>query len=741
MEFPVRSPSFSLATLAMASFGGCCALLGGWYLMPALTGVLAIDAALQVGLLTLLTCCTLGAAYAWHRQRSLDIQDLLVFLTAKHNQIPHELLAKHTLEGNVARTVAALRRRMDDQAEELQTLMRLLAQRNVRDTAFIDVLSEGVLILDAERTIVAENQAIETIFGLERGQILGSSVNKLFKPASALEFADWLDQLEMDGAAISRLTGLFGKHADGSDIPLRISLTHLLEADETITFVVFTDLSPQLALESELSESRAFFRSLVENLPVAVFAMDAEDHRYVLWNKAAEALTHARARDIIGKPLLEISDGQPEREYLSDLDLLRDGEVTEVVRSHKIRNRSKRNVLGRTKTVPVHDSEGLITHFLSVTEDLTREIEIQNLLRLQNQRLEHYLETAGSAVVEVDRHGVVQLVNKRMHALLDKPESEIIGKLYIDVFPGNFVDEDVSWEDVTPIFETEQTEITGINSLLNGRYLSWHISRMESDDGETRVIGVADDVTDLVEQKNRAEAANAAKSQFLANMSHELRTPLNAIIGYSELLYEVAEEEERESDSRDLERIRSAGKHLLNLINQILDLAKAESGVTTIELRSFSVEQMVDEIGDLVTSLVDERGNSWSCSGTASSLLKSDELKIRQVLINLVSNAAKFTRDGEISLAYEVTPEIATFEVRDTGVGMDDFALNRIFDPFTQADESTARVYGGTGLGLAICRRFAEQLGGTMTVRSVLNEGSTFLLEVPNRYLEDQSVA
>ncbi len=732
-----RKASHLGALCAVLCFGGFCVLLGGWVILPGMAGWHAAGITLQLALLLVLAGLTACTWFFWRRRRRLEMRELLASLDSPQSLVAEQLAGKRTLDATVARTVANLRERIDDQAREMQELMRLLAQRDVRDMAFIDVLSEGVIMLDSERRIVAENQAVEEIFGLQRNQILGAGMHVFLNEASQEQFNTWHDQLQQSGAAFNDRSGLVGKHADGSDIPLSTSATFLREGANAVTLVVIADLRPQLALESELSESRAFFRSLVENLPVAVFALQAQDYRYVLWNKAAEALTGAPASVIVGKELFEASDGEAQRTYKADLEQLQARASTAIVRNQTVISRSDEEVYVRTKTVPVLDEKQRITHFLSVSEDLTGEIEQQNLLHLQNQRLQHYLRTAGSCVVEVDDQGVIQVINQKLRNLLGKSEDEIVGKLYLDVFPGNFIDESVTWDTLKPVFTGDVDEVK-MNTLLNGRYLSWNISRLE-DPGDVRVIGVADDVTELVEEKNKAEAANAAKSQFLANMSHELRTPLNAIIGYSELLHEIALEEERASDVDDLERICGAGKHLLNLINQILDLAKAESGFATVERHTFSVESMLTEVSDLVRPLVEERDNAWRCSGTVNSPLCSDELKIRQVLINLISNAAKFTREGKVDLQYDVSAEQARFQVSDNGIGIEEEALAKIFDPFTQADESTARVHGGTGLGLSICRRFAEQLGGSLTVRSTLGEGSTFVLSLPNEYRGTQS--
>ena len=251
----------------------------------------------------------------------------------------------------------------------------------------------------------------------------------------------------------------------------------------------------------------------------------------------------------------------------------------------------------------------------------------------------------------------------------------------------------------------------------------------------------AEQLAELVDElritQRQAEAATRAKSEFLASMSHELRTPLNAIILYSELLQEEASDEGDQSSIPDLQRIRSAGKHLLDLINGILDLSKIEAGKMSLALETFDVNVMVDELVDTVGPLVYKNGNTFAVeTDGAIGTMFGDLTKTRQVLLNLLSNAGKFTRDGAITLAIrrsisdDALPCVE-FVVTDTGVGMTPEQSRKVFDPFTQADVTTTRKYGGTGLGLAIVSRFCDLMGGTVLVDSRIGEGSSFTVRLP----------
>jgi signal transduction histidine kinase len=227
-------------------------------------------------------------------------------------------------------------------------------------------------------------------------------------------------------------------------------------------------------------------------------------------------------------------------------------------------------------------------------------------------------------------------------------------------------------------------------------------------------------------------------------MSHELRTPLNAIILYSELLQEVAEDEGNQSSIGDLQRIQSAGKHLLELINGILDLSKIEAGKMMLSLETFTVDAMLRELVDTVRPLVEKNRNVLTVRGGDSlPPMYGDVTKTRQVLLNLLSNASKFTKDGTIDV--DVRPcvfngiEGVEFAVTDTGVGMTAEQVGKAFDPFTQADVTTTRKYGGTGLGLAIVARFCDLMRGTVEVESRPGKGSRFVVRLPRVMTETAS--
>ncbi|NKB49749.1 MAG: response regulator [Alphaproteobacteria bacterium] len=238
----------------------------------------------------------------------------------------------------------------------------------------------------------------------------------------------------------------------------------------------------------------------------------------------------------------------------------------------------------------------------------------------------------------------------------------------------------------------------------------------------------------LLVAKRDAELASQTKSGFLANMSHELRTPLNAIIGYSEMLLEDAEDEGAQTRIEDLRKVHRSGRHLLGLINDILDISKIEAGKVELKFDAVNLENTVDEVESTAAPLMEANDNRFKVVipeeiGT----IECDDLRLRQVLLNLLSNAAKFTENGDIELSVERTDGgWLRFVVSDTGIGISSEQAARLFEPFVQADNDISQRFGGTGLGLAISRRFAEMMGGRITVESELDAGSRFTLWLPD---------
>jgi len=391
----------------------------------------------------------------------------------------------------------------------------------------------------------------------------------------------------------------------------------------------------------------------------------------------------------------------------------------------------------------LRDDQGEIIGYLLIGTDNTarKQVEAERLLLDQRVRDQQFytrslIESNIDALITTDPRGIITDVNKQMEALTGCTRDELIGA----PFKSYFTDAERAEAGIKLVLgEGKVTDYELTARARDGKetVVSYNASTFHDRDRKLQgVFAAARDVTERKRYEESLQQANRAKSAFLANMSHELRTPLNAIMGYSEMLQEEALERNLDGFGADLEKINGAGRHLLALINDILDLSKIEAGKMEVFLESFDVAKLIDEVASTVRPMVEKNANTLHIERAADlGAMHADQIKVRQGLFNLLSNAAKFTHDGSITLDVERQvmegSDWIVFRVTDTGIGLSSEHMAKLFQDFTQADASTTRKFGGTGLGLALTRRFCQIMGGDVTVHSVPGEGSIFTIKLP----------
>lgn len=497
------------------------------------------------------------------------------------------------------------------------------------------------------------------------------------------------------------------------------------------------------SLTKVAQENEANLRSLLENTTDLVWSIDAKYQIQTINTTASDffALIYEHPLNA-GDYILSYLPAEEQENWQKLYDRALHGERFAVEQQFVIGS-SKSIVAVETSFNPIYNKEHHVDGVSIFARDITKRKESEQQLKLQALTFENLSES----VIITNLDGFITDCNSATETIFGYSTAELIGQM------------PEIWHD------------TGANGVLTHRILAG-LERDGRWEGEIRFIrkdgkrgicealvlplfddsgkriaalGVSRDVTkerqhekELQEAKEAAEAANRAKSSFLASMSHELRTPLNAIIGYGEMLEDIALDSGYTDIAPDLKRITTAGQHLLALINEVLDLSKIEAGKVNLYLEQFALNDLISDVVSSSYKLIESNNNRFSLElDEKLGIVYADAVKMRQILLNLLSNAAKFTHDGSITLKVERQPaapdDVIIIKVVDTGIGMSKQEASLIFNAFTQADESTTRRYGGTGLGLTISYRFCQLMGGTIAVESEPGQGSTFIVRLPAR--------
>ena len=513
--------------------------------------------------------------------------------------------------------------------------------------------------------------------------------------------------------------------------------------------VMLTDITRRKHTENELRRSERRYETIASNIPGVVY--QRVRHRdgsfsYPYISPGVRDLYGLEAHKVMTDPNVMLSVLHPEEKerFLESLAASAQNLTPWNLEFRVITTAGKEKwVRGSSRVQRANNGDIVWVGFLlDITKRRTAEIELMQ----KTAMLEATLENMGQGISLIDRDLRITAFNRKFLDILGFPEDLFKPGFSLESAfrynaergeygPGDVEEQvrqrlDLASRFEPHVFERERPdgsviEVRG-NPMAGGGFVTTYsdITRRKQAEKE------------LQEAKDAAENANTAKSMFLANMSHELRTPLNAVIGYSELLLETAEDEGWDEAIADLTKIQASGKHLLALINSVLDLSKIEAGKMDVFLETFDVKRMIDEVAGTIQPLAARKSNAFEVRCPAGiGTMHSDLTKVRQNLFNLLSNACKFTEHGSIALDVSRHGKGGKaryrFAVSDTGIGMSEAQAAAVFEVFAQADAGTSSQFGGTGLGLAITRRFCELLGGGVTVTSEKGKGSTFVIDLP----------
>ncbi len=616
--------------------------------------------------------------------------------------------------------------------------------------SYLEPYEQAVAALDgAIRNVGADKQAAERLVGLVEAkkafatQVIDARRNSGMQAAIALILTGE-DKASMDAVRTAAATLQDTARARISSAEqAQARLGPLLQIVAAAAIVAAFAAVALLAVRRRRAEraSTALLKSVLDNAPVGLGLLNPS-LRVQHMNRALSTMSERALDAAVGGSLWDV---------LPDMRDVLEPRLAEVLKAGRTLTNVEAAVHSRANPallrefqfgffpLPTETGAGSAGAGIVVT-DITYRKRSERRLRESEERFRTLIETSAAIVWKTSPSGELTPPQVSWTAFTGQTQAEYEGFGWLQA---------IHPEDRTATLEAWNSAVAdhtlfSIDHRLRCADGEWRTMAARGvqilDDGETREwVGTHTDITErkqaeeeLSAAKEAAEAANRAKSQFLANMSHELRTPLSAVIGYSEMIEEEMEETGEQHLLGDVRKIQSNARHLLSLINDVLDLSKIEADRMTTFAEDFDVEALVRDVASTVGSLVEQKNNEIVLDLTPGlGTMRTDQVKLRQCLFNLVSNAAKFTEGGRITLRVVRTEDEVEFSVADSGIGMTPEQLAKLFERFTQADVSTTRRFGGTGLGLAITRAFCRLLGGDVTVASTYGEGSTFTIRLP----------
>ena len=503
------------------------------------------------------------------------------------------------------------------------------------------------------------------------------------------------------------------------------------------------DITEEKQAAQKLKESEERFGITFELNPDPVTITAIPSGKYVAVNRAFEIETGYSKNEIIGKTTQEVGLWADDNERVRLFDQLKKskkGEIKGFETQFTKKNGKATASLLSGKMIQIEDK----SYLLSIVKNIQALKDNERILTNEREKLRAYINVAQVVLVVIDRHGDVVLINKKGCEVLGYPEEKIIGTNWFD----NYLPESTS-DKTKKVFNQllkNRTKLSEYydNSIIrsNGeeRLIAWHNAVITDENNQvTGVLSSGDDVTDLRIQeqelflaKEKALESDRLKSAFLANMSHEIRTPMNAIIGFTQLLKEEDFSEEERENFVDI--ISKSGQSLLDLINDIIDISTIEAGQVQLNLEPVNINSVNQEVRDIFSLQAKKKGIQLVMQNglpKEESYAITDALKLKQVLINLVGNAMKFTLKGSVHFGYKISNNSIHYFVEDTGTGIEAKNQPYVFDRFRKGENKTNKIQKGTGLGLSISKAYIEHLGGEIHLKSKPGKGTTFSFSLP----------
>jgi len=559
-----------------------------------------------------------------------------------------------------------------------------------------------------------------------------------------------------------------------------------------ISVILLTSLAGSFVLKHhlnlrtrELQTALQQFTNIVEFLPDATFVVD-QDNKIIAWNQACEAMTGVKKEMLLGKG--DFAYAEPffgeRRPILIDLLNLPEKEIEETYKyiqrkgdrlyaeSYIPRLRGGQGAHLWGVAAPLYDHNGRRCGAIETVRDVTEQKQMEEALRASEREYRELMMLANSIILRWSRDGKITFLNEFGLRFFGYTEAEIIGRHVVGtIVPEN----ETTGRDLRQLIEEICTNPKKYernineNMLSNGEsvWIDWTNKAVLDDTGRMKeVLSIGSDITDrkqaeeqirrlnddlrrhaeILEQRvnertaelaaamEKAQAADRIKSAFLATMSHELRTPLNSIIGFTGIMLQGLAGPMNEEQNKQLTMVQNSSRHLLSLINDVLDISKIEAGQLDLSMSSFDLRESIEKMVKLVSPLAERKGIDLKIDNPEDiSTIITDQRRIEQIIINLLNNAIKFTEKGQVCVTCLNKNDLYLLSVSDTGIGIQPDKIPELFQPFHQIDTGLSRKHEGTGLGLSICKKLLDMMGGTIEVKSIWGQGSTFTISIPKQ--------
>ena len=609
---------------------------------------------------------------------------------------------------------------------------------------FFQIASEMFGYISWDGGFVALNPAWENILGFSPSELRGNGWDTLIHPEDRQETLTQIQKIQTGERERVTFENRF-QCKDASYKWLKWQATKPPEKHHC--YVVISDVTLQRQLEAKVKESETRFQqlavkhteesdllhTLMENTPDHIYFKDKES-RFIRINRSlADRFSLKNPAEAVRKTDFDFFTREhAQQAYQDEQTVITSGKPIEGKQEKETWPNEQDTWVSTTK-VPIRDRDGRIKGTCGISRDITEYYRAQQAVRDSEEKWRSLVESAPDIISTMDLDCRVTFVNRLPSNLALTPQ-DVIGKSIFDFLAEEHHER--LRDACTRVIETGEVATYEVRGQMSG---SWYASCLGAIKSEGQMVGfvmTSTDITEMQQAKETAEYASRAKSDFLANMSHELRTPLNAIIGFAEILRDELVGSINAEQRECVNDIHISGQHLLEMINDILDLSKIEAGKMALQLEKFSLVEAVEEVNAILTALAVKKHLNLTLRYNQDCRIEADRIKFKQIFYNLLSNAVKFTPEGgNVSTELEVNETEVCARVTDTGIGIAQADQAKLFAPFTQIDTSKSRRYGGTGLGLALTQRLIALHGGEISVRSEEGKGSKFTLRIPRQHL------